>query len=116
MLTQISLIWIYTVEEASKNISADDNCRHLLSLALLGLKIHNGTSKLCVYQTRYTNSSAKESIKLHNQDKQIQRIYVPLLLNVCKFQKKIVGVAHTRYPLSIHFECNNARKMTKFNL
>ena len=37
-----------------------------------------------------------------------------------KFQKnqnKIVGgVAHTRYPLSIHFLCQNDRKMTKFKL
>ena len=37
-----------------------------------------------------------------------------------KFQKnqnKIVeGVAHTRYPLSIHFHCQNDRKMTKFKL
>ena len=37
-----------------------------------------------------------------------------------KFQKnqyKIVGEdAHTRYPLSIHFDSKNARKMAKFNL
>ena len=37
-----------------------------------------------------------------------------------KFQKnpnKIVGgVAHTRYPVSIHFHCQNDRKMTKFKL
>ena len=37
-----------------------------------------------------------------------------------KFQKnrsKTVGaVAHTRYPLSIRFHCQNARKMTKFKL
>ena len=36
-----------------------------------------------------------------------------------KFQKnwnKTVGVAHIRYPLSIHFHCQNARKMTKFKL
>ena len=36
-----------------------------------------------------------------------------------KFQKnryKIVGDAHTRYPLSIHFDSKNARKMTKFKL
>ena len=34
-----------------------------------------------------------------------------------KFQKKketVGGVAHTRYPLSIHFHCQNARKITKF--
>ena len=34
-----------------------------------------------------------------------------------KFQKnphKIVGgVAHTRYPISIHFQCNNAWKMIR---
>ena len=37
-----------------------------------------------------------------------------------KFQKnqyKIVGGdAHTRYPLSIHFDSKNARKMAKLNL
>ena len=37
-----------------------------------------------------------------------------------KFQKnqyKTVGAdAHTRYPLSIHFDSKNARKMAKFNL
>ena len=37
-----------------------------------------------------------------------------------KFQKnqnETVGVvAHTRYPLSIHFHCQTARKMTKFKL
>ena len=37
-----------------------------------------------------------------------------------KFQKnqnKIVGgVAHTMYPLSIHFHCQNDQKMTKFKL
>ena len=36
-----------------------------------------------------------------------------------KFQDnrhKTVGVVHTRYPLSIHFDRKNARKMTKFNL
>ena len=37
-----------------------------------------------------------------------------------KFQKnrhKTVGeVAHTRYPLSIHFNGKNARKITEFNL
>ena len=37
-----------------------------------------------------------------------------------KFQnnrnKTLGGVAHTRYPLSIHFYCQNARKMTKFKL
>ena len=37
-----------------------------------------------------------------------------------KFQKNLKktvgGDAHTRYPLSIHFDSNNARKMAKFNL
>ena len=37
-----------------------------------------------------------------------------------KFQKNrnetVGGVAHTRYPLSIHFHCQNARKMIKFKL
>ena len=37
-----------------------------------------------------------------------------------KFQKNrnktVGGVAHTRYPLSIQFHCQNAKKMTKFNL
>ena len=37
-----------------------------------------------------------------------------------KFQKNrsktVGGVAHTRYPLSIRFHCQNARKMTKFKL
>ena len=36
-----------------------------------------------------------------------------------KFQNKwnkTLGVAHTRYPLSIHFYCQNARKMSKFKL
>ena len=37
-----------------------------------------------------------------------------------KFQKNrnktVGGVAHTRYPLSIHFHYQNARKMTKFKL
>ena len=36
-----------------------------------------------------------------------------------KFQKnryKTVGVVPTRYPLSIHFVIDNARKMAKFNL
>ena len=37
-----------------------------------------------------------------------------------KFQKNlnetVGGVAHTWYPLSIHFHCQNARKMTKFKL
>ena len=37
-----------------------------------------------------------------------------------KFQnnrnKTVGGVAHTRYPLSIHFHYQNARKMTKFIL
>ena len=36
-----------------------------------------------------------------------------------KFQKNrhksVGGVAHTRYPLSIHFDSKNAEKMTKFN-
>ena len=30
--------------------------------------------------------------------------------------KPVGGVAHTRYPLSIHFDSKNAEKMTKFNL
>ena len=37
-----------------------------------------------------------------------------------KFQKNryktVVGVAPTRYPLSIHIAIDNARKMAKFNL
>ena len=37
-----------------------------------------------------------------------------------KFQKirnkTVRGVAHTRYPLSIHFHCQNTRKTTKFKL
>ena len=37
-----------------------------------------------------------------------------------KFQKNqlktVGGDAHTRYPLSIHFDSKNARKMAKFNL
>ena len=37
-----------------------------------------------------------------------------------KFQenrnKTVGGVAHTRYPLPIHFHCENARKMAKFKL
>ena len=37
-----------------------------------------------------------------------------------KFQKNrnktVGGVTHTRYPLSIHFHYQNARKMTKFKL
>ena len=37
-----------------------------------------------------------------------------------KFQKNrnetVGGVTHTRYPLSIHFHCQNARKMAKFKL
>ena len=41
-------------------------------------------------------------------------------LSLLKFQKnrhKIVGeAAHKLYPRSISFECNNAWKMTKFNL
>ena len=36
-----------------------------------------------------------------------------------KFQKNqyktVGGDAHTRYPLSIHFDSKNARKMAKFN-
>ena len=30
--------------------------------------------------------------------------------------KTVGGVAHTRYPLSIHFHLQNAGKMTKFKL
>ena len=37
-----------------------------------------------------------------------------------KFQKNqyktVGGDVHTRYPLSIHFDSKNARKMAKFNL
>ena len=37
-----------------------------------------------------------------------------------KFQKNqhktVGGVAHTRYPISIHFNGKNARKKTEFNL
>ena len=37
-----------------------------------------------------------------------------------KFQKNqyktVGGDAHTRYPLSIHFDSKNVRKMAKFNL
>ena len=37
-----------------------------------------------------------------------------------KFQenrnKTVLGVAHTRYPLPIHFHCENARKIAKFKL
>ena len=37
-----------------------------------------------------------------------------------KFQKNqyktVGGDAHTRYPLAIHFDSKNARKMAKFNL
>ena len=37
-----------------------------------------------------------------------------------KFQKNryktVGGDAHTKYPLSTHFDSNNARKMAKFNL
>ena len=36
-----------------------------------------------------------------------------------KFQKNwyktVGGDAHTKYPLSIHFDSKNARKMAKFN-
>ena len=39
----------------------------------------------------------------------------------CKVSKEsenetVGGVAHTRYALSIHFHCQNDRKMTKFKL
>ena len=37
-----------------------------------------------------------------------------------KFEKNrnntVGGVAHTRYPLYIHFHCQNARKMTKYKI
>ena len=43
-----------------------------------------------------------------------------LMKTSVKFQnnrnKTVGGVAHTRYPLSIHFHYQNARKMTKFKL
>ena len=43
-----------------------------------------------------------------------------LVMTSVKFQKNrnetVGGVAHTRNPLSIHFHCQNARKMTKFKL
>ena len=43
-----------------------------------------------------------------------------LVKTSAKFQKNqnetVGAVAHTRYPLSIRFHCQNARKMTKFKL
>ena len=43
-----------------------------------------------------------------------------IIKTTAKFQKNlnetVGGVAHKRYPLSIHFHCQNDRKMTKFKL
>ena len=47
-------------------------------------------------------------------------IFRPWKKTSVKFQKNqhktVGGVAHTRYPLSIHFDCKNAWKMAKLNL
>ena len=32
------------------------------------------------------------------------------------WHETVGGVAHTRYPVPIHFHCQNARKMAKFKL
>ena len=47
----------------------------------------------------YLQSLVKTSVKFQNNQ-----------------NKTLGGVAHTRYPLSIHFYCQNARKMSKFKL
>ena len=47
----------------------------------------------------HLQSMMKTSVKFHNN-----------------WYKTVGGVMHTRYPLSIHFHYQNARKMTKFKL
>ena len=43
-----------------------------------------------------------------------------IIKTTVKLQKNqnetVGGVVHTRYPLSIHFHCQNDRKMSKFKL
>ena len=73
------------------------------------------------------NAQKMTKFKLRKSDKIKLRIICKpyaylqsIIKTTVKFQKNqnetVGGVAHTRYPLSIHFHCQNDRKMTKFKL
>ena len=111
---------------------------HLQSMMKTSVKFQNNRNKTVggVAHTRYPLSihfhyqNARKMTKIKLQKKvskiNLRIISKPhahlqsMMKTSVKFQKnwnKAVGeVAHTRYPLSIHFHYQNARKMTKFKL
>ena len=64
-------------------------------------------------QTKVIKINLSIISKPHAYLKSLVKAYVKFQNN---WNKTLGGVAHTRYPLSIHFYCQNARKMTKFKL
>ena len=51
-----------------------------------------------------------------NEKENVNKMYLEKNCKVWKELETVGGVAHTRYPLSIHFDSINAWKMAKFNL
>ena len=111
---------------------------HLQSMMKTSVKFQNNRNKTVggVAHTRYPLSihfhyqNARKMTKFKLQKKvskiNLRIISKPhahlqsMMKTSVKFQKNwnktVGGVAHTRYPLSIHFHYQNARKMTKFKL
>ena len=111
---------------------------HLQSMMKTSVKFQNNRNKTVggVAHTRYPLSIHFHYQNARKNDKvQIAKIVSNINLRIIskpyahlqsmmktsvKFQKNwnktVGGVVHTRYPLSIHFHYQNARKMTKFKL
>ena len=111
---------------------------HLQSMMKTSVKFQNNRNKTVggVAHTRYYLSihfhyqNARKMTKFKLQ-KNVSKINLriiskphahlqSMMKTSVKFQKNwtktVGGVAHTRYPLSIHFHYQNAQKMTKFKL
>ena len=70
---------------------------------------------------KWLSSNCKKVTKINLRIISKPHAYIQSMVKTSvKFQenrnKTVGGVAHTRYPLPIHFHCENARKMAKFKL
>ena len=61
-------------------------------------------------------SNKKNNLRIISKPHAYLQTMYKTLVKFQKNQYRTVGDAHTRYPLSIHFDSKNARKMAKFNL
>ena len=106
-----SIICKVSKESESKTEGGVAHTRHPLSIHFHCQNTEKRLSSICKKKVSKINLRIISKPHAHLQC---------MMKTSVKFQnnrnKTVGGVAHTRYPLSIHFHYQNARKMTKFKL